>query len=467
MSKPDSITELIGNDNYSVNLHTLYGTLFLLILFALPLFTLIFISFTYVECTEKSASSNSTNQSAAAIADPTPDDKFVPDSSDQITPTSTNSTYKPISASAKSASSNSKNQPTAATADPASDDEIDSSDEITPTSKSTDKLISASEKSASSNSKNQPAAATADLASDDELVLDSITPTSKPTDKHISASEKSASSNSTNQPAAAVAFNPTFTPATGTSDPSSMSNPNLKYMMYSFVATCILGSIAMIYFQHKVITRKREWFYFFPYLSLLISIIVYFFISVKIVKRVEKNNDHDRLTKSVSPCLEGIFLWIVSTTMQFLSWHLVFVVYGFILNPLRALLYSLMLILSVVCCIVLLAVIIKIFCTTCKRNGTSNDSLNGSANNNKSHCFHIAVMSSIIMLLICAFGYIVFIYQISITVNNLTIEDITKSIILSAFVMIFTWLLPKIYLDPTTLLKYVKKKGAYGDTRSS
>ena len=371
VSKPDSITELIGNDNYSVNLHTLYGTLFLLILFALPLFTVIFISFTYVECTEKSASSNSTNQSAAAIADPTPYDKLVPDPSDQITHTSTNPTYSC---------------------------------------------------------------------------------------RFISSSEKSAS------------FNPTFTPATGISDPSSMSNPNLKYMMYSFVATCILGSIAMIYFQHKVITGKYEWFYRFPYLSLWMSIAVYFYISVIVVRRVEDNNDHDRLTKSVAPWLEGIFLWIVSTTMQLLSWHLVFVVYGFILNPLRALLYSLMLILAVVCCIVFLAVIIKTFCTiytTCKRNGTSNDSLNGSVNNNTSHCFHIAVMSSIIMLLICAFGYIVFIYQISITVNNLTIEDITKSTIVSAFVMIFTWLLPKIYLDPTTLLKYVKKKGAYGDTRIS
>ena len=99
-------------------------------------------------------------------------------------------------------------------------------------------------------------------------------------------------------------------------------------------------------------------------------------------------------------------------------------------------------------------------CTTCKRNGTSNDSPNGSVNNNTSHCFHIAVMSLIMMLLICAFAYIVFIHQISITVNNLTIEDITKSIIVSAFVMIFTWLLPKIYLDPKTLLKYVKKKEA-------
>ena len=233
MSKPDSITELIGNDNYSVNLHTLYGTLFLLILFALPLFTVIFISFTYVECTEKSASSNLTNQSGAATANSASDDKLVPDSSNQKTPTSTNSTYK---------------------------------------------LTSAFEKSASFNSKHQPAAATADPASDDKHVLDSydeIIPKSKETDKLISDSKKSASSNSANQPASAVAFNPTLTPATGISDPSSMSNPNLKYMIYSFVVTCILGSIAMIYFQHKVITGKREWFYFFPYLSLLISIIVY------------------------------------------------------------------------------------------------------------------------------------------------------------------------------------------------
>ena len=329
-----------------------------MVLFALPLFTVIFISFTYVECTEKSATSNSTNQPTAAIADPATKPVIGP--ADPIIPTSSNSTYKLISAS----------------------------------------------------------------------------------------------------------FNPTFTPASGTSaaDPSTMSNPNLKYMMYSLLATCIPASIMMVYFQHKVITGKYEWFYRFPYLSLWMSIVVYFYISVIIVTRVEEDNDHDRLTKSVAPWLEGIFLWIVSTTMQLLSWHLVFVVYGFILNPLRALLCSLMMIHAVVCCTVFLAVIIKTFCTictTCKRNGTSNDSPNGSVNNNTSHCFHIAVMSSIIMLLICGFAYIVFIFHISITVNDLTIEDITKSIIVSAFMMIFTWLLPKIYLDPTTLLKYVKKKGAY------
>ena len=397
VSKPDSVSELIGNDNYSVNLHTLYGILFLLILFALPLFTVIFISFTYIECTEKSASSNSTNQPAAAITDPATDDELVQDPSDQTTLTSTNSTSRLNSAS--------------------------------------------------------------DLAHQLTAAI-SHSATEAPNDTITSASSISSSESS-------ALLNPPVTPATGTSDPSSMSNPNLKYMMYSFVATCMLGSITMVYFQRKVITGKHEWFYCFPYLSLWMSMAVYLCISVVIVRRVEVNN---RLTKSKAAWLEGIFLWIVSTTMQLLSWHLVFVVYGFILNPLRALLCSLTIILAVVCCTVSLAVIIKTFCTiykTYKRNGASNDSPNDSVINNTSHCFHIAVMSSIIMLLICAIAYIVFIYQISITVNDLTIEDITKSIILSAFMMIFTWLLPKIYLDPTTLLKYVKKKGAYGDTRSN
>ena len=71
--------------------------------------------------------------------------------------------------------------------------------------------------------------------------------------------------------------------------------------------------------------------------------------------------------------LEATFLWIVSMTMQFVPWHLVLVVCGLILNPLRAFLYS---IYDYDCCCGLLYCVasnnnhkIYITCTEiCKRN---------------------------------------------------------------------------------------------------
>ena len=57
--------------------------------------------------------------------------------------------------------------------------------------------------------------------------------------------------------------------------------------------------------------------------------------------------------------VEGTLLWIVCMTVQLLSWHLVFVSGGLILNPLTASLYCVAIISAVVCFAVLFATVIK------------------------------------------------------------------------------------------------------------
>ena len=242
-------------------------------------------------------------------------------------------------------------------------------------------------------------------------------------------------------------------------DLSSVSNlepVNLKYMMYSVVIICIPASGTMMYFQlRSFFTGKNEWCYNYPYFLMWISIILYVYAASKVIDKVERDENRDRLT-TFKLWKEGALLWIVNMTAQLVSWNLVFVVCGFILNPLRALLYSMVIIVTVVCLVVLVAIILKFICiTTCCSRG--NQTLDNHSVDNSPHCTDVAIMFSLIMLLICAFAYIVFIFQISITINNQTIEDVTQSIAPSVFLIIIAWLLPKLYLDPNTLLKYITK----------
>ena len=341
MSKPGSIDELIGNDNYSVNLHTLYEVILLISLICLPLFATNFVSITYFECTKK------------------------PDQEDLGSPSISNSDPSPL---------------TGSNSDPGSS-----------------------------------------IRSDSDAIR------------------------SNPDPGSAIESN------SGSSSRSNSEYLNLKYLMSGVVFLCIPANITMIYFQVRSLSvGKYEWSYHYSFYVLWLSIVVYLYPAKRIIDEVEMDANRVRLT-TFKVWQEGILLWIVNMTAQFVSWHLVFVVCGFILNPLRAFLYSMLIIVAVVCLAVLVALVIKFVCSS-KRNVTLNDSPNTLVNK-----YDIAVIFSLTMLLLCAFAYIVFIFQISITINNQTIEDILKSIIPNLFLVMIIWLLPKVYLDRNTILKYLKK----------
>ena len=87
---------------------------------------------------------------------------------------------------------------------------------------------------------------------------------------------------------------------------------NLKYMMYSGVILCIPASGAMIYFQlRSFFGKKHVWCYNYPYYLLWVSIILYIYAAKKLVDKVERDNNHDRLT-NFKPWKEGLLLWIVN-----------------------------------------------------------------------------------------------------------------------------------------------------------
>ena len=194
----------------------------------------------------------------------------------------------------------------------------------------------------------------------------------------------------------------------------------------------------MLAFQLQVIAFTTKWFYLVPYMWLLILILINFGISLKMVSMIK---DNYRLTKLPSR-LEGILLGIFTMTMQLLSWHLVFVFYGFILNPLRAFLYSMAILVSVVCLIILLAVVLKIssciWRSRCKNIDLDarRDDTGGESERSK-----IIIMLSIVMLLIYTYTYCLFILHINISNNNETLDVLTKSLIPKIFLIIITWFL--------------------------
>ena len=183
---------------------------------------------------------------------------------------------------------------------------------------------------------------------------------------------------------------------------------------------------------------------------------------MRIVYVTDCNEKHNRLT--TLPCfLEGLLLSIATATIQLLSWHLVFVFCSFILTPVRAILYSVVIIVTVVCLVVLLAVIMKVIFILISQTGKFQECFQTGKfktswlekilhlhptvfmNNKK---LDIILMISLIMLLIYAHAYSVFIFQININSNNQVLDEITKFIIPKILLIVIAWFLPKFFLNP-------------------
>ena len=240
-------------------------------------------------------------------------------------------------------------------------------------------------------------------------------------------------------------------------DAAEKNSSNLRFMMCSVLVLSFLGNVIMVYCQMVAIIKNPEWFYLLPYVWLWIFIIVNFFISVKVVYIIEDNRaNRFRFTK-LQPWLEGIFLGMITMTVQLSSWHLVFMLCGFILNPLRTFLYSVVIIISVICCIVLLSVIMKVTVILIYQTKLSDMSWFQEharrpvvlMEDDKFPYIDIVFMFSLVMLLIYAHAYSVFILQISISSGaNETVEEIARVIIPKLFLIVIAWYLPHLFLKP-------------------
>lgn len=237
---------------------------------------------------------------------------------------------------------------------------------------------------------------------------------------------------------------------------------NLQFMVCSLVIICCIANGTMTFFQVSALQRKFEWFYFYPYMWLWIFIAFKFFTSMKAVHTVEKAH---RIFASPF-WVEGMLLWILTMTMQLASWHLVFVLYSINLNPFRALLYCVVIIVTLISCVVGLAVIMKFIAILIFRFIIKSKDVNLMWF--KMHCpctlkkddnfpfIDVTLMFSLVMLLIYIFTYSAFILQTSINSNQLPLYELTKWIIPKLFLLVTAWLSTRLFLTPEKIWKFRK-----------
>lgn len=241
-------------------------------------------------------------------------------------------------------------------------------------------------------------------------------------------------------------------------------------IMCSFITVCILGIAVMGTFQIIIlkvtVDKADEWFYFVPYGWLCLLIVLNIIVSLIMTRKTHKN---ERLTKSNYFWIEFILLVLFTLSMQLLSWHLVFVLYGFILVPLRAFLYCAATAITVICFIMLLAMVFQVIYSVCIPIYQCIEMFNRCSYTrfNRSGITNIPLMLSLIMLLIYIYTYCVFILHIIISSSNQTVEELTKLVIpkvllLMTIWLLYTmlwnpekggkyWLLPKILIDPSEI----------------
>ena len=129
-------------------------------------------------------------------------------------------------------------------------------------------------------------------------------------------------------------------------------------------------------------------------------------------------------------------------------------------KSLRAFLYSVVVIVSVICSVILLSVVMKvtvilIYQTKFPEKHTVvwlKEYVRRPVvlmNNENFPYIDIVFMFSLVMLVIYAHAYSVFILQINITSGtNETVEELTKVIVLKLFLIVIAWYLPKLFLKP-------------------
>ena len=213
-----------------------------------------------------------------------------------------------------------------------------------------------------------------------------------------------------------------------------------------FVATCICGNIMMLLFQMAGFNKDDPWFYVIPYSWLWTLIVIQFITSLLLThkfmsteKKLKQKRHHCR-----HPFfwLQSFALWIVFTAVLMLSWHAVFIMLGFILNPFRALILTLIYTIGTVCAVVMFSVIFS-FCRL----------LYQCLKVKKCHAY-FAVVYFLLMIAVLTFiiSYISFMFRINIsgdsTLGTSSVIEWVNHLLPPLFLLTLTWLLKKLLKLP-------------------
>ena len=135
--------------------------------------------------------------------------------------------------------------------------------------------------------------------------------------------------------------------------------------IFALVLACICGNITMILFQVASFNRGAPWYYVIPYSWLMVLISIQFITSLLLTYKFKSQRseikDWRHYYRNLFFWLHTCALWVVLTTVLMLSWHAVFIMLGFILNPFRALILTVIYATGTICAIIMFSVIFS-FC---------------------------------------------------------------------------------------------------------
>ena len=223
-------------------------------------------------------------------------------------------------------------------------------------------------------------------------------------------------------------------------------NVDLLPFVMGFVITCICGSTAMLILQMAGFNEDDPWYYVIPYSWLWTLIVIQFLTSLlltyKFMSTRSKLKEKKRHYWHPFFWLQSFALWVVFATVLMISWHAVFIMLGFILNPFRALILTLVYTIGTVCAVVLFSVIFS-FCHLIYQ----------CLKVKKCHlCFAIVYLLLMMAILAFIISYISFMFRINIGGDSMvgagSLTEWINHILPPIFLLTLTWFLKKLLKLP-------------------
>ena len=221
--------------------------------------------------------------------------------------------------------------------------------------------------------------------------------------------------------------------------------------IFSLVTTCICGNITMLLFQIASFNNGGPWYYVAPYCWLLILIFVQFITSLtltsKFMSRYSEVKQKRPYCRNPYFWLQSFALWVVFATVLMLSWHAVFIMLGFILNPFRALILTIIYATGTVCAVIMFSVLFSFsqLIYQCVRA--------------KKFRIYFAAIYFLLMVSILTFiiSYISFMFRINIggdsTLASGSLIEWANNLLPPIFLLTLTWFLRKLLKLPNKLKK--------------
>ena len=217
------------------------------------------------------------------------------------------------------------------------------------------------------------------------------------------------------------------------------------------VVACICGNITMLLFQMAAFNRGGPWYYVAPYCWLWVLIIIQFitslFLIYKLMSRRERPRRHQHIYQNPFFWLQAFALWIVFMTVLLLSWHAVFIMLGFILNPFRALILTVIYTIGTICAVIMFTVVFS-SCQLIYQYVRA-----------KKTRVYLAAIYLLLMISILTFiiSYISFMFRINVGSDNVlgssSLIEWANSLLPPLFLVTLTWFLRKLLKLPNKLNK--------------